>query len=363
MMKLYRMEMYKLCHKKLFLAGAAITAALMAFYFFISVSSERCVAGDKIYLGYEAVKMDREITREFEGEITDEKINGIVEKYGLPSVYVDNMPGWQDANYLNNFVALYFTDGNWKNNTPISRRYTLAETEFGQAHEKLGITPVLSYVKGWTVFCDMLQFGLVLGSILVICGVSVVFADEKQTGMYPLIFTTWEGPRKDMAAKTMAAFSLAFLVFAGIAGFDLALCAAGYGLDGFESISGMVFQGKMEAPTLIDKILFADYLRILLTAGLFSQLCLCAITLCVSAHNATSFGAAVISAVLWCTPVLLRMFFGGIMHLVVDAMPIFMIMANTLWDIYDFYRIEFVISLAVTVCCLAKTVVYYRKVR
>lgn len=33
MMKLYRMEMYKLCHKKLFLAGAAITAALMVFYY------------------------------------------------------------------------------------------------------------------------------------------------------------------------------------------------------------------------------------------------------------------------------------------------------------------------------------------
>ena len=60
------------------------------------------------------------------------------------------------------------------------------------------------------VFIEILQFGLILGSILVICEVSTVFAQESQTKMLPLIFSTQEGRRKDVWAKIFA--SLTFTV-------------------------------------------------------------------------------------------------------------------------------------------------------
>ena len=77
----------------------------------------------------------------------------------------------------------------------------IAQTELGENCEKLGIAPYLTYTTGWKIFVEMLQFGLILGSILVICSVSTIFAEESQTKMLPLIFSTEEGRRKDVMAK------------------------------------------------------------------------------------------------------------------------------------------------------------------
>lgn len=75
------------------------------------------------------------------------------------------------------------------------------ETELGKVYDEIGKTPYLAYTTGWKVFVEMLQFGLILGSILIICGVSTIFAEESQTKMLPLIFSTEEGRRKDVLLK------------------------------------------------------------------------------------------------------------------------------------------------------------------
>ena len=117
------------------------------------------------------------------------------------------MPGWRDGNFLNDFVTRYFTNGAWENGITPTERYMIAETELGENCEKLGITPYLTYTTGWKIFVEMLQFGLILGSILVICSVSTIFAEESQTKMLPLIFSTEEGRRKDVMAKIAAALT------------------------------------------------------------------------------------------------------------------------------------------------------------
>ena len=55
--------------------------------------------------------MNRKITEEFEGDLTNEKVNQIIEKYGLPTKLDENMPGWRDGSFLNDFVTRYFTNG------------------------------------------------------------------------------------------------------------------------------------------------------------------------------------------------------------------------------------------------------------
>ena len=68
--------------------------------------------------------------------------------------------------------------------------------------------PTLEYTTGWKVFGELLQFGLILGSIMIICVISGIFAEESQTKMLPLIFTTVEGKRKDTSAKVLASFTI-----------------------------------------------------------------------------------------------------------------------------------------------------------
>lgn len=114
-MRLYRIELYKIVHRKIFIAGIlAILGLMFAYFWFVEVGSERCVIDNQKYSGYEAIQMNKKITEEFTGTITDEKISRIIRKYGLPSKIDDNMSGWQDGNYLNDFVTRFFTNGSWE---------------------------------------------------------------------------------------------------------------------------------------------------------------------------------------------------------------------------------------------------------
>lgn len=73
---------------------------------------------------------------------------------------------------------------------------------------------------------------------------------------------------------------------------NLVLCWMIYGLKGFENISWMVISQHMLQP-----VLFLKYLGILLGLAFQALLSLCAITLCVSAYQDSSFGAVIIAAV------------------------------------------------------------------
>ena len=138
-MRLYRMELYKLYHNKIFRIGLfAATALLLAYFWFAEVGGEIAAVDGSVYSGYEAVKMNKKITKEFEGELTDEKVHQIVEKYGLPSKLEENMPGWRDGNFLNDFVTRYFTNGTWENGITPTERYMIAETELGKPVKNWG---------------------------------------------------------------------------------------------------------------------------------------------------------------------------------------------------------------------------------
>ena len=73
-MRLYKMELYKLCHKKSFLAGLLFVLLLGLFFFLQDLQGEYCVVNGVEYTGLEAVRMNRRITEEFEGVLTDEKV-------------------------------------------------------------------------------------------------------------------------------------------------------------------------------------------------------------------------------------------------------------------------------------------------
>lgn len=85
-MRLYKMELFKLFQNKIFKIGMlAATGLLFLYFWFAEVGGEIATVDGKFYSGYEAVQMNRKITEEFEGDLTDEKVNQIIEKYGLPT--------------------------------------------------------------------------------------------------------------------------------------------------------------------------------------------------------------------------------------------------------------------------------------
>lgn len=382
-MQLYKMELYKIFHRKIFWIGILAILGLMFVYFwFAEVGDERCVIDGRSYSGYEAVQMNKKITEEYAGTVTDEKINQIVDKYGLPSELNENMPGWKNGNYLNDFVTRFFTNGSWENGVKPTERYRLKDTDLWKAYKEYNenidsksekndkkqmkteilsmwkFKPTLEYTTGWKVFGELLQFGLILGSIMIICVISGIFAEESQTKMLPLIFTTVEGKRKDTSAKVLASFTITVLLYAGITGSAWGLCKIVYDLKGGYNLTGVVISGSMWKT--VDKVPFFSYLSVLLILGMLAFLSLNAITLCISAYQDSMFGAVVVTAICWAIPLLVRIFFGGFVWILVDSMPMFLIMQVNLNDIYSIWHVIAVIAVGVLAVSLTKGILHYK---
>lgn len=382
-MQLYKMEFYKIFHRKIFWIGILAILGLMFVYFwFAEVGDERCVIDGRSYSGYEAVQMNKKITEEYAGTVTDEKINQIVDKYGLPSELNESMPGWKDGNYLNDFVTRFFTNGSWENGVKPTVRYRLKDTDLWKAYKEYNenidskserndkkqmkteilsmwkFKPTLEYTTGWKVFGELLQFGLILGSIMIICVISGIFAEESQTKMLPLIFTTVEGKRKDTSAKVLASFTITVLLYAGITGSAWGLCKIVYDLKGGYDLTGVVISGSMWKT--VDKVPFFSYLSVLLILGMLAFLSLNAITLCISAYQDSMFGAVVATAICWAIPLLVRIFFGGLVWILVDSMPMFLIMQVNLNDIYSIWHVIAVIAVGVLAVSLTKGILHYK---
>ena len=382
-MQLYKMELYKIFHRKIFWIGILAILGLMFVYFwFAEVGDERCVIDGRSYSGYEAVQMNKKITEEYAGTVTDEKINQIVDKYGLPSELNENMPGWKNGNYLNDFVTRSFTNGSWENGVKPTVRYRLKDTDLWKAYKEYNenidsksekndkkqmkteilsmwkFKPTLEYTTGWKVFGELLQFGLILGSIMIICVISGIFAEESQTKMLPLIFTTVEGKRKDTSAKVLASFTITVLLYAGITGSAWGLCKIVYDLKGGYNLTGVVISGSMWKT--VDKVPFFSYLSVLLILGMLAFLSLNAITLCISAYQDSMFGAVVATAICWAIPLLVRIFFGGLVWILVDSMPMFLIMQVNLNDIYSIWYVVAVIAVGMLAVFLTKGILHYK---
>ena len=382
-MQLYKMELYKIFHRKIFWIGILAILGLMFVYFwFAEVGDERCVIDGRSYSGYEAVQMNKKITEEYAGTVTDEKINQIVDKYGLPSELNENMSGWKNGNYLNDFVTRFFTNGSWENGVKTTERYRLKDTDLWKAYKEYNenidsksekndkkqmeteilsmwkFKPTLEYTTGWKVFGELMQFGLILGSIMIICVISGIFAEESQKRMLPLIFTTVEGKRKDTSAKVLASFTITVLLYAGITGSAWGLCKIVYDLKGEYNLTGVVISGSMWKT--VDKVPFFSYLSVLLILGMLAFLSLNAITLCISAYQDSMFGAVVATAICWAIPLLVRIFFGGLVWILVDSMPMFLIMQVNLNDIYSIWYVIAVIAVGVLAVSLTKGILHYK---
>ena len=361
-MRLYKMELYKICHKKIFIIGAACVIAIVLLAFTIQVMDEEATIGDGVmHTGYRAVQINREITKEFKGAITDEKVERIVEKYGFPSKVE---PGWnhfRDENFLTRFVQNYFSNGymnTWNDYRVATEVYLVADTDIGGVMEYTGKEVILEYYHGWRAFLEVLSYGMVSGSIFILCTLSGVFANEGQTKMLPLLFTTKEGRENDIHAKVLAAITAVVGVWSAIFFLDLLLCGIVYGLDGLHCYNGMVNLYLFPVP---DRLIPMRYYILLAAAfSFFGMISLCFITICVSAYQKSVFHAVVLSAVCYSAPVLAALFMDGFHGITrfLYAAPVFMALHLIIEDIYNIWMMLVTISIAVSLLCV---VTAYRK--
>lgn len=334
-MRLYLTELYKLYHKKTFLIGSVLTVFIILIYFLMMVADQMTTVDGVTYHGYDAVRMDRQITEAYRGELTDEKVRRIVEEYGLPSKVEDNYGWWRDANYLNGVVTSYFSDGyimDWDNYQIPTRVYAIAETEWGELQEVSGEAILFAYTKGWQILFDALQMGMTLASVLVIIGISVVYAQESQTGMLPLLFTAQEGKEKDTKVKIMAAFTLTIIVYSVVVLSALALCGCVFGLDGGSCPLSVAMGDYIWVNKTTANMPVQTFAWVVAGFDFLAMMLLCAITMCVSAHCRSTFSAVTTAAAMWAMPLLIEMLFRGLPYFFATCMPLALVLTNEAYE-------------------------------
>lgn len=356
-MWLYKMELYKVSHNKAFVKTCIAALAFLLIFFWVEVSEEIATVDGTYYQGIEAVRMNRQITEQFQGELTDEKLEKMVEIYGFPSLVVRNYGGFRDANYITSFVTDYFTDGymyGWEQGEykiP-TKLYPIAETEVGKREEHISFY----YTKGWKALLEMFQMGMILSSIIVIIGASGLFAEESQIKILPLLFTTQKGKREDIVAKMLAAFTMVFSIYLVITVLSITLCYLVFGLDGVDCSYWLVMgaYGWLKMP--VGRVVIC-----VMEMGLLGLLSLCAIAVCVSAHFRSSFHSVVMVSIVWGIPILLRVFFGGFAYLFVASTPIFLIMYDSVIEMRSVWSVVVAVAVLYSSFCIVKGYFAYKK--
>lgn len=354
-MRLYRMELYKLLNRKFFLISVVLTLMIVfSYFYFVNVGDERSVVNGQIYTGIQAVRTDRQITKQYAGILTDEKAEQIIKKYGFPSKVEKYYGQFRDENYLNGFVTEQLGNGymsDWENYKISTALIPIADTELGKAADITGTKIVLDYTRGWAAFLDTLQLGMILGSILILIGVSPVFAEERQSKTEVLLFTSLNGKEKDIVAKTASAFTLSFLIYLVIVLSVFLSVGIVYGFSGADCMTGLVKGYYLNADKSVTMISVRKFVEIELILNFLAMNCLCAITVCVSAYFESTFHAVVLSSIVWLAPILFRIIFRGGGYLLLTGTPVFLIMPAVLMDMYNILFIPAAIAAVILSAC------------
>ncbi len=364
-MRLYKTELFKLFYRKFFMVCLLCVLGILLFdFYFINAGDERSTVNGKLYTGYKAVQEDRKITKEFRGVLTDDKAEQIIEKYGFPSKVEEYYGDFRDQNYLNGFITEYLGNGyfrDWDDYKVSTSLYTISQTDLGRAAEAGGNEIILDYTKGWTVFFDILQLGMILGSVLVLVGVSPVFSEEYQNNMSALLFTSEEGKSKDIIAKIAACFTMTTIIYIAIVVCVSVCIGAVYGFEGKDCIIGTVLANSLnpESPETMKTVLYFASLTLVL--DYLALISLCAITVCVSAHSKTLFHAVSVSCMIWLAPLLIRLMGSGAGYLLITGTPLFMIMTVVLLDIYRILIIPVMIAMCTLILCTISSWRYQKK--
>lgn len=349
-MTLYRMELYRIIHRKLFLGmGIVILVWLAVFFCIESVGSETAQVNGKVYEGYAAVRMDREITEEFQGKLTDEDVDRIAEKYGFPSEVQKNYGHWIDENYLNGFVAEYLTDGffqSWdeykvpQNTIPIndSRLKEYSNTPQGEVN--------FGYTKGWEKFLEIFQMANWLFSLMIMIGAAPLFCEERQNGMRQLIFTTEKGKGVDIKARIAAIFTVTVCGYFFLLLLLLGLCGGVFGLDGSTISIGIVL-GINSGYTMIrhgislSQYGIADFTLLYVVTALGGVLMLTAIVVWISARVDTVAHSLLAAIFSWAAPVVLYITFQSrVLYILALIQPALMSNYGSIVDAAPVYRLR-----------------------
>lgn len=314
MMRLIGAELYKILRKKTTLAGLLLVAVLniVMFQGWIGLGTNFVMKQDGTYAeGAEAIALDQEIAARYEGELTDGKIERIIEDFRLPRDFngTDYPVGYISRNNMYGSISSFHDEnGDYNGNT------------LTDVYGEMGKHLRASYNRSWVCALYYLTYLFLLGiGYLLIVSVTPIFSDEYGSGMDALILTARYGKNRCAWAKVLAVFAYSLLVSAVCLLVNTLLFLLLYGTAGWNgSLQFNEMSIFMNVPYEISFARAGVYAICLwIGAGLF----LSGISLLVSAYSRSSYAALIVCALLYTVP----LFFNGqepVQYLLLSLFPI-----------------------------------------
>ncbi len=301
---IWKEEFKKIAARKIIWSAVVLLLGFVTFRLYSETRSYEVTIEGKTYCGQEAIRKDQELTKKYAGVLTEEKIYQIYEEYGFYPYFEEG--GTSEKNFLNrcitdrftNFRTMFGYDGTYDGNTDI--RFYEGEEWDRNVAPYLRNRVEFDYIYGWSDLAEMYILLLTVLDIILIVGLSPVFAEEYTLRTADILRTTKRGKGSGIWMKISAAcvFSVLLTVLASLYLFGIYLLV--YGTQGLGASSRFLSFASFfgYCPGSVEGFLL--FLAVLAVFGVFL---LTGITLGYSSACRNSFLTLILSVVGFFVPV------------------------------------------------------------
>lgn len=296
---IWKEELYKIASRRIIWLSVILLLMFLTFRLFAERDNYRATIDGETFYGQEAIDKDKALAKKHAGILTEEKIDQIYKRYGF--YYYDPVTNLGVGNFCSRYITEKFTNFMQTEGTdPDEILFYTGEEWERNAAPLLEKKVSFDYIYGWSDFAEMNMLAFQVLYIILIIGISPVFAEEYTMKTADILRTTKRGKKSGIWLKALAAICFAELLSLGVTLYLWVVYLSIYGTQGLDASAVLLnfasFYGycPKTAGGLLLFITFLGFLGILLLVG---------ITFGISARCKTPFLALIISLVLFLLPV------------------------------------------------------------
>ena len=213
MWEIWKKEIYKIVSRKVIWCGVLLLLAFVTFRLYAEQKDYSVTIDGQSYYGKEAIEKDRQLTAEYAGILTLEKVQEIYDKYGF--YYYDDKTESNAGNFCSKFVTEQMTNYNQTSgNDPSQIQFYEGEEWEQNAAPLLKENLQFDYFYGWQDFQEIYgMMGILLLYVILIIGLSPVFAEEYTLQTADILLSTQRGKKSCICLKIAAALSFTAIIY------------------------------------------------------------------------------------------------------------------------------------------------------
>lgn len=300
MWKIWKEEIYKIASRKIIWCGILVLLAFLTFRLWTIQQDYAVTIDGQTYYGKTAIKKDQELAKEYAGPLTEEKVRAIYDRFGF--YYYDEKIDNFRGNFCNKYITEKMTNyRQLSGDNPDEIQFMEGEEWENNAAPLLKGDVQFDYVYGWDDMVETYGITMMLMlSVILIIGLSPVFAEEYTLRTADILLTTRRGKKSAIWMKISAAVFFAAAVYCLASLYIWLAYRYVFGTQGLDAST--VLCGALPYHGTYPKEIGAFFIFIFVL-GVAGIILLSAVVLAVSAICRNSFMAVVVSMIVFVIPV------------------------------------------------------------